>query len=70
MTLVAANQDGLVSLPIGRDLGADDKLTRTHLLAVGIDSYSEPRLPRLQIAAKDAATCAPPSKGSPARASS
>ena len=58
VSLVAGDQEGLVSLPVGRDLGPDDKLTKTHLLAIGIDSYDDPALPRLRLAGKDAGTSA------------
>ncbi len=54
VTLLAADKEGLLSLPIGRDLGPDKKLTRTHLLAVGIDRYTDERLPNLGLAAADA----------------
>jgi hypothetical protein len=54
VSLVAADAEGLVSLPIGRDLGADRALTKTSLLAIGIDEYHDERLPDLGLATSDA----------------
>lgn len=54
VSLLAADREGLVSLPIGRDLGPDKSPTRTHLLAVGIDKYTDYHLPDLGLAAADA----------------
>ena len=53
-SLVAADADGLVSLPIGRDIGAGAGLPKTHLLAIGIDRYEDDKLPTLSLAKADA----------------
>jgi hypothetical protein len=54
VSLVAADVDDLVSLPVGRDIGADASLPMTHLLAIGINAYEDDRLPTLSLAKADA----------------
>ena len=54
-TLVAEDVDGLVSLPLNVDLGADPGgLPRTHFLGVGIDYYADQRLEPLNYGKLDA----------------
>lgn len=54
VSLVVADADDLVSLPIGRDIGADASLPKTHLLAIGINAYEDEQLPTLSLAKADA----------------
>jgi len=54
VSLVAADTEDLVSLPIGRDVGADASLPKTHVLAIGINAYEDEKLPTLTLAKADA----------------
>ncbi|MEC9342982.1 MAG: caspase family protein [Pseudomonadota bacterium] len=55
VSLVAVDEEGLVSLPVGRDLGPDgDVLAQVRLLAVGIDQYDDDRVTDLSLAKSDA----------------
>ena len=57
VAVVAVDEEGLVSLPIGRDLGADkNNLPSLRLLAVGIDEYSNDGVADLRFAKADANT--------------
>lgn len=55
ISLVAISKDGLSSLPVSRDLGpVKDEAAVTRLLAIGINTYSDPTLPSLNYALRDA----------------
>ena len=57
VSLVAADEKGLMSLPVGRDLsGAGDPLPVVHVLTVGVDRYDAEAIPDLSFAGRDAAT--------------
>lgn len=58
VSLVAQDEEGLVSLPIGRDMGADRSLANVRLLAVGVDQYDDERIQDLGLARADANTLA------------
>lgn len=58
VSLVVTDANDLVSLPIGRDVGADASLPKTHLLAIGINAYEDERLPTLSLAKADATNLA------------
>lgn len=58
VSLVAADADDLVSLPIGRDAGPDAHLPLTRVLAVGVDRYEDRQLPTLALARADALSLA------------
>ena len=54
---VALDEEGLVSLPIGRDLGPDTQaLAKVRLLAVGVDQYDNEAVTDLNLAVADANT--------------
>lgn len=58
-SLVAVNERGLASLPVGRDLGTDAReLPVVRVLAVGVDRYDSPDLADLSYAVADASTLA------------
>lgn len=55
VSLVAVDEEGLVSLPVGRDLGAKpDDLAQVRLLAVGVDQYDDEDIFDLNFAKSDA----------------
>ena len=54
VSLVAVDEEGLVSLPVGRDLGEDGEREQVRLLAVGIDQYDDDRVVDLGLAVSDA----------------
>ena len=56
VTMIASDKSGLASVPIGRDLGSstDAGRRRVHLLSVGVDIYSDPRIQTLAFARVDA----------------
>lgn len=55
VSLMAVDAEGLVSLPIGRDLGGDDRsLSNVRLLSVGIDRYDDAGIGNLNFAKADA----------------
>ncbi len=57
VSLVAADDEGIVSLPVGRFLaGAGDALPTVHLLTVGVDRYRAGELADLAFAGRDAHT--------------
>ncbi|MEM7461255.1 MAG: caspase family protein [Pseudomonadota bacterium] len=56
VSLVAVDEDGLVSLPVGRDLGSDSELAKVRLLAIGVDQYDDERIQDLGLAKADAFT--------------
>lgn len=57
VSLVAADEKGLVSLPVGRDLStAGDTPPVVHALTVGIDRYDTDAIADLSFARRDAAT--------------
>lgn len=57
VSALAVDRDGLVSLPMGRDLGPDPNTkARVHFLAAGIDNYKT--VPQLNFARADAETLA------------
>ena len=54
-SLVAVDQDGLASLPMGRDLGVDPGgKADMHVLAIGVDRYRADGVPDLGFAVADA----------------
>ena len=56
-SLVAVDDKGLMSLPVGRDLSAaGDALPVVHVLAVGVDRYDAEALDDLSFAARDSRT--------------
>lgn len=57
VSLVAADEKGLMSLPVGRDLAmTDDALPAVHVLTVGVDRYEADALADLSFAGRDAKT--------------
>ncbi len=54
VSFVALDQHGLASVPMGRDLPAGGDKRRVHVLAVGVDKYSDPDIPDLKLAGHDA----------------
>lgn len=54
VSVLAVDDQGLASLPIGRDLGFDQTSTSLHLLAVGIDEYADEQIVDLNFARADA----------------
>ena len=55
MSLVATDEAGVASLPVGRDLGPDPNGSRRlHVLSVGINDYADPRIENLYVAEADA----------------
>jgi uncharacterized caspase-like protein len=55
VSLVAVDEAGLASLPMGRDLPPLPGMPRrVHLLAVGVDNYDDPAIPDLGLAVSDA----------------
>ncbi|MEZ5801092.1 MAG: caspase family protein [Nitratireductor sp.] len=58
VSVVALDEEGLVSLPVGRDLGADASLSKVRLLSVGVDQYDDERIQDLGLAVADAKTLA------------
>lgn len=55
VSLVAVDEEGLVSLPVGRDLGPEtQKLAKVRLLAVGVDEYDDEEIFDLNFAKSDA----------------
>ena len=55
VSLVAVDESGLASLPMGRDLPPrPDAPRKVHLLAVGVDDYDDPSIPDLGLAVSDA----------------
>jgi uncharacterized caspase-like protein len=53
--MVAVDQAGLASLPMGRDLRpAQTAPRRVHVLAIGINDYADPRILDLKLARSDA----------------
>ncbi len=52
-SLVAVDEKGLASLPMGRDLPAAAP-RRVHVLAVGLDHYQDPDIPTLEFGQSDA----------------
>lgn len=59
ISMVAVDKSGLVSLPIGRDIGEDQSArSKVRLLAVGIDDYNDENVQDLNFAAGDATTLA------------
>lgn len=55
VSVVATGTNGLASTPLGRDIGTSDPDARSlAVFAIGVDEYSDPRLPRLGYAGKDA----------------
>ncbi|TFF22892.1 hypothetical protein E3C22_10570 [Jiella endophytica] len=57
LSLVATDAASVVSLPIGRDIGAGAR-RRIHVLSIGIERFDDPRIPALDGPAEDAATFA------------
>lgn len=53
-TLLAIDDAGLASQPMGRDLGAPPSPSRISVVAIGVDTYTGPGLGRLSVAAADA----------------
>ncbi|MEM8690147.1 MAG: caspase family protein, partial [Pseudomonadota bacterium] len=53
-SVLAMSSDGLASLPSGRDLGPPSTPRKILSLAVGVDTYKDPLLPRLRFAVADA----------------
>jgi hypothetical protein len=54
VSLVAEDADGLQSLPIGRDFGAQVQKPVTNVLAIGVDVYDDKRITQLAFAKSDA----------------
>lgn len=55
ISLVAVDEDGLASLPVGRDVGPDKRgPAKVHLLAIGIDEYDNEDITDLELAVSDA----------------
>ncbi len=55
VSMVAVDQAGLASLPMGRDLPQAQALPhRVHVLAIGINDYTDPLIPDLDLARADA----------------
>ncbi len=55
VSMVAVDTMGLASLPMGRELDRTPKSRRrVRVLAIGVDKYSDPRIPNLQLARSDA----------------
>lgn len=54
VSVLAVDEDGLASLPMGRDLGSVARPTRIHTLAVGVNEYRAKEISRLSFAKADA----------------
>jgi hypothetical protein len=55
VSMVAVDKLGLASLPMGRDLDSSQTSPRrVHVLAIGVDSYADPRIADLKLAKSDA----------------
>jgi hypothetical protein len=53
VSMVAVDQNGLASLPMGRDL-TRAPARRVHVLSIGVDEYEDPKIDDLQLARRDA----------------
>jgi len=54
ISAVAADETGLISLPVGRDLGPTDSKPGLHVIAAGVDVYADAKVPPLGLAVRDA----------------
>ncbi|MBY0297359.1 MAG: caspase family protein [Methylobacterium sp.] len=53
VSLLAVDETGLASAPVGRDVGPGGR-RRARVLAAGVDRYDDPRVPPLTMATRDA----------------
>lgn len=54
VTVLALGENGLASLPVGKDLGPAASEAKLHTLAIGVNNYEDPKLTNLRYAVADA----------------